>query len=120
MFSIDLFVADAATGKVAAQADEHGHRSALLEHAVHLLGRRLGRRQPSGSRSRRSPSGAPALAIFDAQSGDKEREVPIAEVDEIFNPTWAPDGHAIAFTGMSRGLTDLFVYDLDGVDSCGS
>ena len=28
----------------------------------------------------------------------------------IFNPTWAPDGHAVCFTGMSRGLTDLFVY----------
>src|SRR4029079_1287754 len=26
---------------------------------------------------------------------------------------WAPDGHAICFTGMSRGLTDLYVYYLD-------
>ena len=28
------------------------------------------------------------------------------------NPTWAPDGRAIAFTGMSQGLTDLYIYDL--------
>ena len=34
------------------------------------------------------------------------------DLDEVFNPTWAPDGRAIAFTGMSRGLTDLYVYDL--------
>ena len=34
------------------------------------------------------------------------------ELDEIFNPTWAPNGQAICFTGMTRGLTDLFVYDL--------
>jgi hypothetical protein len=33
-------------------------------------------------------------------------------VDEIMGPTWAPDGRAIAFTGMKEGLTDLFVYDL--------
>src|SRR5262249_15524625 len=35
------------------------------------------------------------------------------DLDEVFNPTWSPDGHAICFTGMSRGLTDLFVYELD-------
>jgi hypothetical protein len=58
-------------------------------------------------------SGRPALAIFDAQSGDRQREIPISEVDEVFNPTWSPDGRAICFTGMSRGLTDLFVADLE-------
>jgi Tol biopolymer transport system component len=57
-------------------------------------------------------SGRPALAIFDAQKGSRTREVPVPDVDEILNPTWAPDGKAIAFTGMQRGLTDLFIYDL--------
>ena len=52
-FSIDLFIADAATGKVAAQADQHGDRSALLEPAVHPLGRRVGRGQPAASPSPR-------------------------------------------------------------------
>src|SRR5262249_37065030 len=47
------------------------------------------------------------------QSGRKENEVRIADVDEILNPTWAPDGHAVCFTGMSAGLTDLYVYDLN-------
>src|SRR6185295_6195670 len=51
-------------------------------------------------------SGRPALAIFNAQSGRKEREVPLAEVDEIFNPTWSPDGPRIAFA------TDRFSSDL--------
>ena len=36
----------------------------------------------------------------------------MTDVDEILNPTWSPDGKAIAFTGMQRGLTDLFIYDL--------
>src|SRR5262249_13160734 len=57
--------------------------------------------------------GRPAIAIFDAQSGRKEREIQIADVDEIINPTWAPDGHAVCFTGMSHGLTDLYVFDLN-------
>ena len=53
LFSIDLFVADAATGKIAAQADEHGDRSALLEPAVHLLSRARGTPRAGASRSRR-------------------------------------------------------------------
>ena len=40
------------------------------------------------------------------------REIEIPDVDEIMHPTWAPDGHAICFTGMHHGITDLFVYDL--------
>src|SRR6185369_17365362 len=57
-------------------------------------------------------SGRPALAIYNALSGHKEREISVAGVDQILNPTWAPDGHAIAFSGLSQGLSDLYVYDL--------
>ena len=57
-------------------------------------------------------SGRPALAVFDAKAAIAQREIQIDGVDEILNPTWAPDGHAICFTGMSRGLTDLFVVDV--------
>ena len=58
----------------------------------------------------RRPRRARGLRRAERRQG--EREYPIAQVDEIFNPTWAPDGNAIAFTGMSRGLTDLWVLDL--------
>ena len=51
------------------QADEHGDRPALLEPAVHPLGRGAGTPRAAASRSRRSVWPA-ALAIFDAQSGD--------------------------------------------------
>jgi hypothetical protein len=57
-------------------------------------------------------SGRPTLSIFDVASGEVEHEFPVPTVDEIFNPSWAPDGHAIAFTGMSQGLTDLYTYNL--------
>jgi len=110
VFSIDLFVADAATGKIvhkltSTASDPHFSSIQFIYSA--------------GGWDRDSKrlaiatvvEGRPALAIFDAASGSKEREVPIRELDEIFNPTWAPDGHAICFTGMSRGLTDLWVYD---------
>jgi Tol biopolymer transport system component len=56
--------------------------------------------------------GRPTLTVLDVQSGRTERELPLSNIDEILNPTWSPDGRAIAFTGLSQGLTDLFLCDL--------
>jgi Tol biopolymer transport system component len=57
-------------------------------------------------------SGRPALAIFDVESGNKNREIRLGTLDQIINPSWAPDDHAICFSGMVHGVTDPFVYDL--------
>jgi Tol biopolymer transport system component len=112
VFSIDLFVADATTGKIVRKltstaSDPHFSSIQFIYSA--------GAWDSASERIAIATvtSGRAALAIFNAKSGDKQREVPLTEVDEIFNPTWAPDGRAIAFTGMSRGVTDLFVYDLE-------
>jgi Tol biopolymer transport system component len=112
VFSTDLFVADAATGKIvhkltSTATDPHFSSIQFIYSA--------GAWDAASERIAIATvtSGRPALAIFHAASGDKQREVPIPELDEIFNPTWAPDGHALCFTGMTRGLTDLFIYDLN-------
>jgi len=112
VFSIDLFVADAATGKIvrkltSTSSDPHFSSIQFIYSA--------GAWDSASERIAIATvtSGRPALAIFNANSGDKQREVSLTEVDEIFNPTWAPDGRAIAFTGMSRGVTDLFIYDFE-------
>ena len=111
-FSIDLFVADATTGKIRHQltstaTDPHYSSIQFLYSAGgwDADSRRLAIATIT--------DGRPALAIFDAQSGDREHEIKVPGVDEIFNPTWSPDGRAICFTGMSRGLTDLFVVDVE-------
>ena len=111
LFSIDLFVADAATGKVlrkltSTATDPHFSSIQFISSAGGWArdSRRIAIATVTGGRA--------ALAIFDAQNGDKEREIKIDGPDEIFNPTWSPDGNAVAFTGMTRGLTDLFIYNL--------
>ena len=111
LFSIDLFIADASTGKVVRKltstANDPHYSSLQFIYSAGAWDRESKRLAIATV-----VSGRPALAIFDAASGHRERDIKVAEVDEIFNPTWAPDGHAICFTGMSRGLTDLFIVDL--------
>jgi len=110
--SIDLYIADAATGKVVRKLTSTAsdpHFSSLQ--FIYSAGAWDATSQRIAIAT--VTSGRPALAIFNAHSGNKEREVPLSEVDEIFNPTWSPDGRAVCFTGMSAGLTDLFIYDLE-------
>jgi len=111
LFSIDLFVADAKTGKVlhkltSTASDPHYTSIQFIYSAGgwDAESKRLAIATVT--------SGHPALAIFDAESGDHLQDVTIPDVDEVFNPTWAPDGRQLCFTGMSRGLTDLFVVEL--------
>src|SRR5689334_9470195 len=111
VFSTDLFVADAATGKIvhrltSTASDPHFSSIQFIYSA--------GGWDAASERIAIATvlSGRPALAIFDAKSGNKQREIALRDLDEVFNPTWAPDGHAICFTGMTRGLTDLYVYDI--------
>jgi len=57
--------------------------------------------------------GVAELAIIDVSNGDVVREIPFPRLGEILNPTWAPDGHSVAFSAIVGGDTDLFVYNLD-------
>ena len=111
-FSMDLYVAEVATGRIVRRLT----RTATDPHysSVQFI-YSAGAWNPSSTQVAAATvtGGHPALAVFDATSGARIREVKVPEVDEIVNPTWAPDGRAIAFTGMVQGLTDLFVYDLD-------
>jgi Tol biopolymer transport system component len=111
IFSTDLFIADASNGKIvhkltSTATDPHFSSLQFIYSA--------GAWDSASERIAIATvtAGRPALAIFTAANGHKEQEIKLPELDEVFNPTWAPDGHALCFTGMTHGLTDLFVYDL--------
>jgi Tol biopolymer transport system component len=111
LFSTDLYLAEASTGKIVRKLTSTAtdpHTSSIQ--FIYSAGAwdSASQQLVVGTVA----SGRAVLAIFDAQKGDRTREIPVGDVDEILNPTWSPDGKAIAFTGMQRGLTDLFVYDL--------
>ena len=111
LVSMDLFVADAATGAIVRKltdtaGDPHYSNLQFIDSAG--AWDRGGRRLAVGTMI----SGRAALTIFGWPGGARQLDVMIDEVDEIFSPTWSPDRRSIAFSGMVAGVTDLFVYDL--------
>jgi Tol biopolymer transport system component len=111
LFSIDLYMADAKTGKVIKKitdtaTDPHLESLQFLTSAGAWDNTGKKFVFPGISKSR------PIMTIVDVDSGRTEREIRFEEVDEVLNPTWSNDGGRIAFSGLIGGLTDLFVYDL--------
>jgi hypothetical protein len=115
-FGIDLYVADAASGRIVRRLTSTAtdpHFTSLQ--FIHSAGawdadsRRIAIATITGGRA--------ALAIFEAASGRREREIHVSGVDEILNPAWSPDGTAIAFAGMREGLTDLYVVDVPSANT---
>jgi len=111
LFSIDLFLADATTGKIIRKitdtaTDAHFESLQFLSSA--------GAWDPTGTKFvfPGISKGQPVLEIVNVNNGKREREIKLESIDEVLNPSWSSDGNRIAFSGLVGGLTDLFVYDL--------
>jgi hypothetical protein len=109
--SIDLFLADARTGKVIRKlietaSDPHFESLQFLSSAGAWDA--AGQRLALGTQR----SGRPVLTILDTERGRIAQEIPFDDLGEIFHPTWSPDGNAVAFAAQVGGHTDLFVHDL--------
>jgi hypothetical protein len=109
--SIDLYLADASTGKtirhlIRTAGDPHFESLQFLASA--------GGWAPDNRRLAVATvrKGKPVLAIIDTDNGRIAQEIAVPEADEIFQPAWSPDGGAIAFSAQAGGFTDLFVLTL--------
>jgi len=111
LFSIDLYEADAETGKVLRKVTS----TALSPHFVNLeFVNSAGAWSPDGRQFAfaRVHGGKAELAIFDEQRGRITQHIPFRNFGEVLNPTWSPDGKEVAFSANVGGLTDLFVGDV--------
>lgn len=112
LFSIDLFLADANTGKTKRKitntaVDPHFEALQFIASS--------GSWAPDGERFALAgvTRGRPVITIIDVHSGDRVREYRFQELDEITNPTWSNDGRTIAFSAMQGGFSDLWMVDLE-------
>ncbi|HEX5070748.1 MAG TPA: hypothetical protein VFV78_11095 [Vicinamibacterales bacterium] len=110
-FSIDLYVADAATGKVlrrlsSSANDPHFDSLEFLNSA--------GAWSPDGKSLAIAAirKGRPVMAFLDSKSGDVRKELPLPGLDDVLNPAYAADASAIVFSGNRGGLVDLYRLDL--------
>jgi Tol biopolymer transport system component len=112
IFTIDLYVADARTGRVIKKLtspNRNSHYDALS------FIQSAGTWSPDGRQFAfvTYRKGNNELAILDVASGDIQRQLQIPDVGAIQNPAWSPDGRSIAFTGQKGGIDDLYIFDIE-------
>ena len=112
LFSIDLFLADASDGRIIRKLSETA-TDPHLDALQFVTG--SGTWHPTEPRFAYTMirSGKPTITIVNTENGDRERRVSFDEVDEIFNLAWSPDGRTIALSGMSGGMSDLYLLDVE-------
>lgn len=112
LFSLDLYVADAATGNNLERITSNSFTSHIDEYSSF---------ESSVAWSPDSKQvafvvftkGRNRLIIARADKGKIERQIDIPGVPAISNPTWSPDGKSIVMTGMVDGQSDLYLYRLE-------
>jgi len=112
LFSMDMFLADAETGKV---------QRKLISTALDPHFESIQFIRSAGSWNLKGDKfvfgvivkGRPELTIIDMKRDRVVKEIPFGELGEILSPCWSPDDRYIAFSALVGGVTDLFIYDLE-------
>ena len=115
LFSIDMFMGDAKTGKITRKitstaVDPHFQSIQFINSAGSWDAD--GQRFVFGAVS----EGKPVLAFLDEDGQRIGEDILFPELGEILNPTWSPDGKRIAFSALTGGYSDLYIYDLETKD----
>ncbi|HTN18866.1 MAG TPA: basic secretory protein-like protein [Pelobium sp.] len=111
LFSIDLYLADAQTGKVIRKltskiTNSHIDEFNFIESA--------GAWSPDSKQFAFSVfgQGRNNLVIVDISNGKTLLDKGMDSVEQFGNLTWSPDGVNIAFSGLQNGQSDLFSYNI--------
>nr|WP_121273091.1 basic secretory protein-like protein [Pedobacter schmidteae] len=111
LFGIDLFLADAKTGKILRKLSSQVSNSHIddfnfLESA--------GTWSPDGKQFAFSifSKGKNQLMIINIDNGSVALRAEMGNVAQFGNLSWSPNGDDIAFSGMVQGQSDIFSYNL--------
>jgi hypothetical protein len=111
LFEIELFVADAQTGRVIKKLA--GPTSNSHFDAITFISS-SGAWSPDNQKFAfiAQSEGNHEIALLDVNSGNIERRIRVPELGAISNIAWSPDGQTIAFSGQKAGLADLFLLNV--------
>ncbi len=111
LFGIDLFLADAQTGKIvkklaSSQSDRHIDAISFINSS--------GDWSPDGSKFAfvAYSNGDNQIAVLDVKSSDVERRISLGDVGAVSSVAWSPDGNSLVIAGQQGGAGDLFLLDL--------
>lgn len=112
LFSVELFLADAATGRVERKlvrsaSDPHFDSLQFLNSAGAWSreGRSLALTAVRG--------GKPVMVLIDVALGRVIREIALPGLVDAVSPVWSPDSRSIVFSGNHGGLVDLYRITID-------
>src|SRR4051812_27686054 len=110
LFEIELFVADAVTGRVIKKLA--GPTSNSHFDAITFISS-SGAWSPASDKFAfiAQSEGNHEIAILDVASTSIEQRLRVPGVGAISNIAWSPDGKTIAFSGQHGGLSDLYLVD---------
>ena len=111
LFSVDLYLADAATGEVIRQLASPVNSPHV--DAISFIAS-AGAWSPD---SRKFAfivfaEGDNEIHILDVESRDVERQFHPQGIESVSQLTWSPDGATLAFSGMAGGVSDLWLMDV--------
>lgn len=112
LFSLDLLVADATTGKILhhlTSPNSNPHFDAIS------WTQSTGSWSPDGKYIAVPvfASGRVEIQVFNAESGGGDRHITIPGVGQVLALAWSPDGNQLAISGMAHGFSNLYLYDLN-------
>ncbi|WP_419698817.1 tolB protein precursor [Mucilaginibacter sp. NFX135] len=112
LFSIDLYLADAHTGRILRKltskvSNTHIDEFNFIESA--------GTWSPDGKRFAFSvfSKGRNRMIVVDVASGNTLDDVSMEKAEQFSNLSWSPNGKDIVFQGLSEGQGDLYSYNFD-------
>jgi WD40 repeat protein len=112
VFSLDLFLADASTGKIIRKLSSRINRNEI--DAMSFL-ESSGTWAPDGKHFAFVvfSEGKNKLVIMNVERRRSVEEIDVPGLPSINNPSWSPDGRFIALSAMKDGASDIFLYEVE-------